>query len=71
MNLNDSVFVVLTDAGLDMYNKAHTCIPNHTPRTERHLTIQLWSLMEIFGPHIHMTMSHMPFVDNEILPCKH
>ena len=70
MNVNDKVDVVLTDRGrLVLYAYE---VANGTPTYSKYnmngsrLTVQLWTLMQIFGPE--MTMGKDPvFQDNEVV----
>lgn len=69
MNINEDVEVSLTQAGAKIYNTYMSAIPNWEPKCSRclkNMKLSLWSLMKIFGPHIHLGMEETPFVDNEI-----
>jgi hypothetical protein len=68
ININDYVEVVLTQAGADTYNTYWNDISYRWPGfVEKNLKEgdvlkeQLWSVMQIFGPHIHLG-GHVPFV---------
>lgn len=78
MNLNDYVYVQLTEAGqkiLDDWDNEYSEILQQVGRTVEDyqktrevggfLKFQLWNLMRIFGPHIGITRS-TPFAGNEI-----
>lgn len=62
VNLNDYAEVVLTDVGARIWNEyekgfAKYAIPGWEPRLKKEgdtLKQQLWSLMKIYGPHIHL-----------------
>lgn len=69
-NLNEYVYVALTEAG-KKYLALHYAEfkesferLNHTPPTDRS-EFQLWELMQIFGPYMHLGMQ-VPFENNEI-----
>jgi hypothetical protein len=63
VNLNDEVWVQLTDLGWKVYDDFHSDVPLE-PEKLRALVedpsgwqkFQLWSLMEIYGPHTHHGM---------------
>lgn len=63
-NLNDTVEVVLTDTGAEIYNKYYE---NSKWRdvnvSEGHiLRSQLWSIMQVFGEYLYLG-GHVPFKD--------
>jgi hypothetical protein len=61
ININDTAKVKLTPKGKLL------CAINAEPiMKDGAIELPLWALMRIFGPHIHMGMTEMFFVDNEI-----
>ncbi len=77
INLNDNCRVKLTEAGIKQWIEWHKELrlpPKaqayfETPRLDPsglHQT-QLWCLMQIFGPAIHIGIGDVFFEDNEIL----
>jgi hypothetical protein len=72
LNMNDQVRVTLTTYGAQVWNARYDginipaehlpapCAPGDEVKT------QLWDLMQVFGPGIHMGMSEVPFLKNEI-----
>jgi hypothetical protein len=67
VNANEAVSVTLTMTGAAIYNDWMGQFPhNIRERVQPGQTIKLplWSLMQIFGPSIHMGMHQVPFVDN-------
>lgn len=62
LNINATVKVKLTEIGTARWRGKH-----NVTRTE--LELPLWELMAEFGPSLHMGMSQMYFVDNEIEIC--
>lgn len=76
MNLNDYVWVQLTDAGRDIHRKNHAAlfsgyvsrlpdfvVPKYVPPTEDAegwSKWQLWVLMAEFGAHMHIGMRDQP-----------
>lgn len=61
ININAVVTVRVTVLG------ALVCARNGQPLSEVwEITMPLWELMQLFGPHIHMGMTKMLFVNNEI-----
>lgn len=80
INLNDSVKVKLTDHGKDIYFHQYDELNEHIKRSggkliepkmprvdaEGYTSFQLWHLMELYGPHIHMC-SPLPFDVNIVI----
>ena len=73
LNLNDNVSVVLTEAGAKRYNEWHEQFIVGLPVSRSKgkaagdtLHAQLWMLFQTFGDSIHLGMSEVPFLDNEI-----
>lgn len=80
INLNDKVKVKLTDHGKDIYYhqydelneklKPYGCkfLEPRMPDVDAdgYTTFQLWQLMNLYGPHIHMT-SPLPFETNIVI----
>lgn len=71
ININDHVKVKLTDFGKDIYfhqyddlneKQGKTIIEPHYPKVDEdgYTDFQLWSLMELYGEHIHMA-GKLPF----------
>lgn len=71
-NVNEDVWVCLTEYGVTVYR-------NHYAEVEKQLrrpcgvakagewkSFQLWDLMNIFGPHMRLGFSTVPFVENDI-----
>lgn len=74
VNLNDRVRVVLTEKGLEVYRKHFIDLQEKhktglwsesTKRTNPVLEIQLWVLIEMFGPAMYMSAPQV-FKTNEI-----
>lgn len=63
MNLNDSVRITLTDDGIAVLEAADVGV--HADN-EGVLEAKLWTVMQVFGPHIHHGMTMQFFEDNEI-----
>ncbi len=69
INLNDRVRVRLTDEGRRIYRdwwlalSAANCISKYFPPVEVDgvSQFQLWELMNIFGSHVYMGNSNLPF----------
>lgn len=78
MNINETVKVKLTEHGVDVYlgfhNMAFLPKRHHITRdgfkakadSEGWHSFQLWHLMEVFGPHIHLTANQF-FENNNIM----
>ena len=64
VNINDEVRVKLTRLGRRMYSEWQESTFN-PPTKDGMLNIQIWSLMEIFHPAMHMA-ARPAFVDNLI-----
>ena len=60
LNINDQVSVKLTDAGKARWRGLFGRTPPYF------VVVPLWELMQMFGPGLHMGMTDMYFVDNEI-----
>ncbi|MDP2599095.1 MAG: hypothetical protein Q8P49_04680 [Candidatus Liptonbacteria bacterium] len=74
-NVNDEVEVRLTEAGKRIYRQHHGEISRKASwniairepqEQEGWSCFQMWVLMEIFGPHMHMGTPEAPFEENEI-----
>lgn len=65
LNLSDTIQVTLTDYGMKIYLKyleeiytyggvkpAEEWVKHASGDNDRHLSIQLWEFMKVFGPHI-------------------
>lgn len=63
INLNDRVRVRLTAYGKriarNQFSRSEYCAPGT-------LCVQLWRLMQVFGPMLRIGMHHVPFANNEI-----
>jgi hypothetical protein len=69
VNINVSVAVTLTMTGAAIYNEHMGEFPKRVRdhvEPGKTITMPLWSLMEIFGPHLHMGMVTMPFEKNAV-----
>lgn len=64
INLNDMIKVKLTDYGRDIYYHQYDCLdgvvpynPHKYPEVDEdgYTRMQLWSFIELYGPHISMT----------------
>lgn len=70
INMNDPVTVTLTTYGAQTWNARYNGISipvEHRPKpshTGDVITAQLWDLMHVFGPGIHMGMLEVPFLHN-------
>ena len=60
-NVNDHVWVRLSDKGREIYLRSFDCVLQefrrvHLPETDSdgYSKLQLWEFMQIFGPHVHM-----------------
>jgi hypothetical protein len=57
-NINSSVRILLTDYGREVYMEAFERVGLEVgpPKEDADgwVTMQLWTVMELFGPHIHM-----------------
>lgn len=83
INLNDRFSVILTDKGLDAYRQYYQGVAEMTnhpkkqdntgvfdadiKRSDKNLTLQLWSLMEIFGVKMFMAGPTL-FEQNQLTP---
>jgi hypothetical protein len=75
INVNDSVWVKLTDAGKLIHRREHDAMRQQFPSLGRYkppkqypggyAKFQMWELMQYFGPHISLGAA-VPF-DTEIL----
>lgn len=70
INLNDTFDVELTAFGAKVYNEHYleypaTCRPATVTAGAR-MVLQLWNLMQVFGPHLYVGATEMPFKDNTI-----
>lgn len=72
-NMNENVEVTLTKFGAKVINddraEIRKLVPEYAPKAYSEgdvLKDQLWSVMQTFGPHIHMGMVEVPFKDNII-----
>jgi hypothetical protein len=57
VNMNDAAEVVLTELGAQVYNKYHERYTYYRPEIVSKgdvLRDQLWHLMQVFGPAIHL-----------------
>lgn len=72
-NVNSKVKVKLTDKGWDILRadreRMQKLVPTHdwklpTPDEDGYLTYQMWTFMQMFGPHI--TMGMMPPFETDI-----
>lgn len=63
MNLSDDVRVKMTKEGMEVLGAA-----DGAGRVDEdgYLECKLWTLMQVFGPHIHMGMTKQFFESNEI-----
>lgn len=77
INLNDYVKVKLTDSGKDIFYHQYdqinekygkeVCTPYYPEEdSDGFIEIQLWRLMQIYGPAISMGMRYVPFGRNAI-----
>lgn len=65
-NINDTVEVVLTATGAEIYNNVWKC-PHRAEKKEGDiLRVQLWSLFQDFGEHMYLGMPEVPFKDCKI-----
>lgn len=74
-NINYEVKVKLTEYGRELYYhqfddliKQGMLMTPIQPKVDKegYTTFQLWELMSIYGPHIYMGMTKLPFQDNAI-----
>ena len=72
ININEVVNFTLTETGAGILNKYYRQF-NHPIFTDKinhkigdNLVMSLWTVMEIFGPHIHMGMVEVPFQSNSL-----
>lgn len=69
MNIQDDVFVRLTDKGQSVYDKfCFVKLQKVYPKKDRY-TFKLKQLMQIFGPHMYDN-SIQVFVDDEVIHVK-
>lgn len=70
VNINDTVEVVLTATGAEIYNKLNSVYINIELKDEKKegdiLRAQLWSLFQDFGEHMYSGMVEVPFKDCKI-----
>lgn len=72
INMNDQATVTLTAYGARVWNARYDGIDipaEHLPEAVvagQQIKTQLWDLMHVFGPGIHMGMQEVPFLQNEI-----
>lgn len=70
-NINDSVWIQLTDIGREIYyhqdDELNTSYgrevisPKYPKETNKWFSMQLWKVMELFGPYIHLG-GELPFL---------
>ena len=65
-NMNDTVEVVLTTKGAEMYNERWKFFGRPVKYEGDVIRTQLWTLFQIFGEHIHLGMGEVPFKDCKI-----
>lgn len=63
MNLSDNVRVKMTDEGMEVLGAADGA---GRVDADGYLECKLWTLMQVFGPEIHMGMTRQFFEGNEI-----
>ena len=62
INLNTTVRLALTRFGSEVL---HAAFPEH-PTDASVAKMPLWKCMQVFGPHLHMGMPHLPFTNIEV-----
>jgi hypothetical protein len=65
INLNKKVRVKLTDFGWEILTKSG--YPQPARDADGYNEWNLWTLMYVFGPHTHIGIPRVPFVNNEII----
>ena len=65
-NINDMARVTLTAKGMATWAKWHSDLGVDPPAYSQALRIELWRIMQVFGPEIHMGMIGTHFVNNRI-----
>lgn len=69
ININRQVTARLTIRGARILKDYHEELGVKPPKevfSGEEVTLTLWELMNIFGPHVFMGVTQIPFVDNEI-----
>ena len=75
-NINETVLVKLTDYGREIWRTSNLSLnlPPPTPVAEDRegwSSWQMWLLMEVFGPYIHMGATSLPFEPTIRIPSSH
>jgi len=65
-DMNDTVQVVLTATGAEIYNEKWESFTKIPKREGDILRAQLWSLFQDFGEHLYLGMPEVPFKDCKI-----